>query len=110
MRRSRRRSLSSSSSDSAWLTHCLVGIAFAGLLVAVQGVAWLEQPTLAPALLLGVATVAAPWFVVQPAMGAGFAATKTPTPLKNCLRSLANHTVFGAGLYLAAAALAGATA
>lgn len=93
-----------------WLTHYLVGIAFAGLLVAVQGVAWLEQPTLAPALLLGVATVAAPWFVMQPAMGAGFAATKTPTPLKNCLRSLANHTVFGAGLYLAAAALAGATA
>ena len=93
-----------------WLTHYLVGIAFAGLLVAVQGVAWLEQPTFAPALLLGVATVAAPWFVMQPAMGAGFAATKTPTPLKNCLRSLANHTVFGAGLYLAAAALAGATA
>ena len=59
---------------------------------------------------VGVATVAAPWFVMQPAMGAGFLATKTPTPLKNCLRSLANHAVFGAGLYLAAAGLASVVA
>lgn len=88
-----------------WLTHYLIGIAYAGLLVAVQGAAWLEQPTYLPALVLGVVTVAAPWFVMQPAMGAGFAATKTPAPLKNCLRSLANHAVFGTGLYLAAAAL-----
>lgn len=91
-----------------WLTHYAVGIAYAVLLVAVQGVAWLAQPTFLPALVAGVVTVAAPWFVMQPAMGAGFAATKTPTPLKNCLRSLANHAVFGTGLYLAAAALAGA--
>lgn len=89
-----------------WLTHYLIGIAFAALLVAVQGTAWLARPTYLPALAVGVVTVAAPWFVLQPAMGAGVAATKTPTPLKNCLRSLANHAVFGTGLYLAAAALA----
>jgi len=35
-------------------------------------------------------------------MGAGIASSRTPTPLKNCLRSLANHTVFGVGLYLSA--------
>lgn len=92
-----------------WLTHYLIGIAYAGLLVAVQGAAWLEQPTYLPALVLGVVTVAAPWFVMQPAMGAGFVATKTPAPLKNCLRSLANHAAFGTGLYLAAAALTWAT-
>jgi hypothetical protein len=46
--------------------------------------------------------VVAPLFVMQPAMGSGFAASKTPTPLKNCLRSLANHTVFGLGLYASA--------
>lgn len=88
-----------------WLTHYLIGIAYAGLLVAIQGASWLEQPTYLPALALGVVTVAAPWFVMQPAMGAGFAAMKTPAPLKNCLRSLANHAVFGTGLYLAAVAL-----
>lgn len=43
---------------------------------------------------------------MQPAMGAGIAAANTPTPWKNRLRSLANHAVFGLGLYLAAALLA----
>ena len=92
-----------------WLTHYLIGIVFAGLLVAVQGTAWLEQPTFVPALVLGVVTVAAPWFVMQPAMGSGFLASKTPAPLTNCLRNLANHAVFGTGLYLAAAVLAWGT-
>jgi hypothetical protein len=89
-----------------WATHYAIGIAYAVLLVALQGAAWLAQPTFLPALVLGALTVAAPWFVMQPAMGAGFLALKTPTPLKNALRSLATHVVFGAGLYAAAIALA----
>jgi len=88
-----------------WLTHYLVGIAFAGLLVAVQGSGWLQRPTLLPALAFGAVTVAMPLFVMQPAMGSGFAAAKTPAPLKNCLRSMANHIVFGVGLYLVATVL-----
>jgi len=89
-----------------WMTHYLIGIGYALLLVGLQGAAWLEQPTLLPALVFGALTVAAPWFVMQPAMGAGVLALKTPTPLKSSLRNLANHTVFGTGLYVAAAALA----
>ncbi len=92
-----------------WLTHYAIGIAYAALLVATQGGVWLEQPTFLPALAVGVATVAAPWFVMQPATGSGFLASKTPAPLRSCLRNLANHAVFGTGLYLAAAALAGVT-
>lgn len=88
-----------------WLTHYVIGIAYAVLLVVAQGTPWLDQPTVLPALVFGVATVAAPWFVMQPAMGAGFLALKTPTPLKNCLRNLANHAVFGTGIYLAAETL-----
>ena len=88
-----------------WLTHYLVGVAFAALLVAVAGPTWLREPTLAPALLLGVATVVAPLFVMQPAMGAGFAASRTPQPAKSRLRSVVNHTVFGAGLYVTAAVI-----
>jgi len=86
-----------------WLTHYAVGVAFAGLLVALCGMAWADQPRLLPALLVGLATVAAPWLVMQPAMGAGIASSRTPAPVRNALRSLANHAVFGAGLYLAAA-------
>lgn len=89
-----------------WATHYAVGIGFAVLLVALQGPAWLAQPTVGAALMVGVGTVLVPWLVMQPAMGAGVAASKTPTPFKNCLRSLANHTVFGLGLYLAAVLLA----
>lgn len=85
-----------------WFTHYAVGIGFAALLVAFQGLAWTRQPSFAPALALGVGTVVAPLFVMQPAMGAGFAGARTPAPLKNVLRSVTNHAVFGAGLYLAA--------
>ena len=93
-----------------WLTHYVIGIVYAAVLVGLQDTAWLHEPALLPALLFGVLTVAAPWFLMQPAMGAGFLGLKTPTPLKNGLRSLANHAVFGAGLYLAAAVLAQAGA
>lgn len=86
-----------------WLTHYVIGIAYAALLVALLGSTWLRQPTLIPALIFGAATVVAPLFLMQPAIGAGFAASKTATPVTNCLRSTANHVVFGAGLYLAAA-------
>jgi Protein of unknown function (DUF2938) len=89
-----------------WLTHYAVGVVFAALLVALQGVSWLEEPSVLPALAWGLATAAAPLFVLQPAMGAGIASSRTPAPLTNSLRSLANHAVFGLGLYLSAAALA----
>lgn len=84
-----------------WIAHYVTGIVFALLLVGIEGVAWLQAPTLMPALVLGIATVAVPLCVIQPAMGAGFASSKTPTPGKNCLRSLISHAVFGVGLYLA---------
>ena len=88
-----------------WLTHYVVGVAFAALLVAIVGSGWLERPTPAPALVFGLGTVVMPLFVMQPAMGSGFASAKTPTPVAYCLRSVANHTVFGFGLFLAAAVL-----
>lgn len=85
-----------------WITHYAVGIVFAALLFGFMGNAWSQSPSLLPAVVLGVLTAAFPLFVMQPAMGAGFAASKTPTPLKNCLRSIVNHTIFGMGLYVSA--------
>lgn len=89
-----------------WLTHYAVGVAFATVLIGIQGAEWVRHPTLLPPLAVGICTVAAPLLVMQPAMGSGFAASRTPTPLKNCLRSLANHAVFGVGLYLSAQVIA----
>ena len=85
-----------------WLLHYAIGMAFAALLVWAVGPTWLVQPTALPALAVGVATVVAPLFVMQPAMGSGIAASKTATPVRNCVRSVANHAVFGLGLYIAA--------
>ena len=92
-----------------WLLHYATGIVFAALLVVTCGVQWMQSPSLWPALAWGALTVAAPLLVLQPALGAGVASSKTPTPWKNTLRSLANHLVFGAGLYAAAAVLAWGT-
>lgn len=78
-----------------WTAHYVIGIAFAAALVIAAGSGWVRAPTLLPALLMGIATVFAPVFILQPAMGAGIASTKTQTPLLNNLKSLANHTVFG---------------
>lgn len=85
-----------------WAIHYAVGIAWAALLVGVQGAAWLYDPTWLPAVVVGITTVVFPFFVMQPAMSAGFVASRTPTPLKSCLRSLVTHVVFGCGLYLSA--------
>ena len=83
-----------------WLAHYLTGIAYAGLLLAWQGAAWIREPTLGPALLVGIATVAAPFLLMQPGMGAGIAASRTPAPNQARRQSLLNHGVFGIGLYL----------
>lgn len=85
-----------------WAAHYAIGISFAGLLLATFGTSWAHAPTLLPALLIGTVTVAAPLLVLQPALGAGVASRKTATPLRNSLKSLATHVVFGVGLYLAA--------
>jgi hypothetical protein len=82
--------------------HYAIGIAFAGLLVATQGLEWARRPTVMPALTIGVMTVVAPLFIMQPAMGLGVAGSKTPDPARNRLRSLLTHVMYGVGLYAAA--------
>jgi len=83
-----------------WIAHYLLGIAFACLLPLTIGFGWLDDPTLIPALLVGVGTVTAPFLVMQPAMGAGFAASRSPRPGAARLQSLVTHTTFGLCLFL----------
>jgi Protein of unknown function (DUF2938) len=85
-----------------WSAHYTIGISFAALLLAIFGLPWVHTPTLLPALLVGVATVVAPWFILQPALGFGVASRKTPKPIFNAVKSLVTHVVFGLGLFLAA--------
>ena len=85
-----------------WLAHYAIGMSFAALLLFIWGMDWMRQPTLGPALAIGIGTVAAPFFVMQPGMGAGIAASRTPRPAASRLQSLVTHTIFGIGLYAAA--------
>jgi hypothetical protein len=89
-----------------WGAHYAIGVLFAGMLLAACGVDWVHQPSPGAAVAFGILTVAAPFFVMQPGMGLGVAASKTPKPNVARLRSLATHTIFGLGLYVSALVLA----
>ena len=85
-----------------WAAHYLTGVAFAALLIGLWGMEWLSRPTIIPALLVGVGTVAAPFLLMQPGMGAGIAASRTPNPAAARIQSLITHAIFGLSLYAAA--------
>jgi hypothetical protein len=85
-----------------WIAHYAIGIAFASILLAIFGLDWARHPTIIPALIVGISSVAAPFLLMQPGMGAGIAASRTPDPSVARMRSILTHTVFGLGLYVAA--------
>jgi hypothetical protein len=89
-----------------WAAHYAIGVLFAVMLLAACGVDWARQPSPGPAVAFGILTVAAPFFVMQPGMGLGIAASKTPKPNVARLRSVVTHTIFGLGLYVSALVLA----
>ncbi|HDR9499245.1 DUF2938 domain-containing protein [Burkholderia cepacia] len=89
-----------------WIAHYAIGIAYAALPVAIAGTAWIGTPTPLPALVAGIASVVAPFFVMQPAFGLGIAASRTPHPGVARRRSVIAHLSYGVGLYLAAFTLA----
>ena len=83
-----------------WIAHYMIGISLAAIFILIMGERWVMNPTVIPALLFGIVTVSAPFFIMQPAFGFGFVASKTPNPMQARLRSLMNHAAFGVGLYL----------
>jgi hypothetical protein len=85
-----------------WLAHYSIGVALALVFLTLQSGDWLAHPTFLPAVGYGIATVVLPLFIMQPALGLGIAASKTPRPWQARLKSVATHTVFGTGLYLCA--------
>ena len=85
-----------------WITHYLIGITFAFLLVFIFGKKWIETPTLTPALIIGIITIVGPFLLMQPAFGFGIAGSNLPDPSKARLMSLITHSIFGIGLYISA--------
>jgi len=89
-----------------WFVHYFTGIMFALIFVALVNENWISNPTLLPALLFGAATVVFPYLVMQPCLGMGLAASKTPAPNVARLKSMITHLILGTGLYLSAQIIA----
>ena len=85
-----------------WSAHYVIGILYAAILVLPENGKWLQFPSVLPAVVVGLATVVFPFFVMQPALGLGVAAAKAPKPSSARIKTLLTHTVFGLGLYAAA--------
>ena len=83
-----------------WVAHYGVGILYGIVFALIVGPGWFAAPTLLPAWIFAIVTVAAGWFLLQPGMGLGWAASGTPNPTKVRVISLLNHTAFGLGLWL----------
>jgi hypothetical protein len=82
-----------------WIGHYAIGIIYGLVLAVIMGPSWLAAPTFIPAWILGIVTVGAGWFLLQPGLGLGWAASETPNPNKVRALNLIAHTVFAIGLY-----------
>jgi hypothetical protein len=82
-----------------WVFHYVVGCIYAALYLMYAGTTKVGQPTLESAVLFGWVTLLSPWFLMQPALGAGIFATKAPRPNLVRLQNLIIHTTFGLALY-----------
>lgn len=85
-----------------WAGHYAVGILYGVIFGFIVGSGWFAAPTFIPAWIFGIVSIAAGWFLMQPGMGLGWAASKTPRPNKVRVLGLVAHTVFALGLYATA--------
>lgn len=93
-----------------WTLHYVIGIAYGLLLVTLWGAEWLRQPGIAAPVILALALLVLPYFVMMPGMGMGIAASRTPKPNVARLKSVVGHSMFGLGMYLTALLIAHFTA
>lgn len=60
-----------------WAFHYIIGIGYGLLLVAIWGSRWLLEPAVAQPLILALALLVLPYFVMMPGMGMGIAESRT---------------------------------
>lgn len=89
-----------------WVFHYVTGAIFAFIPLLLAGSQWIAAPALTTAIMAGLISLAAPFFIMQPALGFGVAASRTPQPKRARRMSLLTHLVYGVGLYFSAVAAA----
>jgi hypothetical protein len=88
-----------------WGFHYVVGVAYAALYLAIARLVLASGPTLISALVFAIVLLVVPWFVMQPALGLGFFAARTPHPSVTRIINVSGHAAFGVGLYLGAVSI-----
>lgn len=82
-----------------WAFHYLIGIIYAAIYLTLVYALANTIPTLFNGLIFGLATLAAPFLFMKPALGAGFFGLKAPKPAEGIFLSVTAHAFFGIGLY-----------
>jgi hypothetical protein len=82
-----------------WLFHYFIGVAYAGIYVALVVLFFQGSATLLFSWLFGLLTILSPWLILQPALGLGICAVKAIKPNLVRLQNLCIHSIFGIALY-----------
>ena len=90
-----------------WAVHYGVGILYGVLFLMIAGPAWLAGTAFLPLWIFSLITIAAGWFLLQPGLGLGWAASRTPNPWRARIMGLVAHTVFALGMWVVALVAAG---
>jgi hypothetical protein len=83
-----------------WVGHYLTGIVYGLAYLYIVRALLSGGPSLGSALAFGLVTLAAPWLIMQPAMGVGVFAMRAPRPNVTRLVNLSMHVAFGVSLYV----------
>lgn len=82
-----------------WAGHYAVGILYGVIFALYGGSAWFAQPAFIPLWIFSILTVAAGWFLLQPGLGIGWAASKLANANQVRILNLVAHTFFAIGMY-----------
>lgn len=84
-----------------WGLHYFIGVILSISACWLVQVWQINAPIILFFITYGFVTVFLPFFVMQPLMGLGIAASKTPNPWANRLKSCVVHSIFGLSIYIA---------
>ncbi len=82
------------------ISHYLIGVALAGIYLALDLKIELIHEHMWMTLVFGIATVCFPWFWLLPSIGLGIMASRSPKRSLIIRTNLINHTNFGIGLFV----------
>lgn len=83
-----------------WIVHYAVGIGYAVVYLFLMWFIFQSPPDFISAMIFGAISVSVTWFMMEPILGAGMMASKTPKPPAVMTQDFTSHLSFGFGLFL----------